>query len=181
MPILQVREQMGSRHLRPYHNSLTLQISHCQVLGNSMHTINLVNKEAFWRKKLSESNLLCQGHLKKKIPNKWKKKTCAFYFNRNFESKNTGINLSLACQNQPAMTGAFPQWPSRKEQAATTQLWRWCFAEPSGHHRHCWTIQLPSSQGMPHKIGFFYFHRVWFPKGAEFLASKTFGNTSIYL
>lgn len=74
MPILQVREQMGSRHLRPYHNSLTLQISHCQVLGNSMHTINLVNKEAFWRKKLSESNLLCQGHPKKKSQTSEKRK-----------------------------------------------------------------------------------------------------------
>lgn len=69
--ILQVREQMGSTHLRPPRKSVMLQMSHCLELGNSTRTINLVIKEALalWRKKVSESNLLFQGGLNK-TPNK---------------------------------------------------------------------------------------------------------------
>lgn len=58
---------MGSAHLRPLSKSLTLKMSHCLELENYTCTINVIVKEtsALWRKKVSKSNLLFHGGLKK--------------------------------------------------------------------------------------------------------------------
>jgi len=69
---------------------------------------------ALWRKKVSKLNLLFHPGLKKPQTNE-KSKTCSIFLNRNFEAKDTRINLSLAHQNLPAMTEVFLECPIIKE------------------------------------------------------------------